>query len=274
MRKMVAVYALLFLILSAAMLSGRVSNVEIHYADYSYVGPMLFWAFFFASAVVLAIILLMMRDPFQRPPEEKLDIWNVMAYVVVILVMVGPLLVLRRVERPGAMATPGNNTTGGWIMGEATNATAHSPVIQKLVNADYVSGALIVAAIGAVLVGVLVYTAFRMKEVIRVRRIREELESFERKMQEGDFDLDGDPKEVVVESYRKAVLFFDMIGLPYRESWTHWEHYGVVKYRRDAFRELTLLFEKAKYAPEKVTPEDAKRAYTLYMRIRGEENED
>ncbi|WP_052696201.1 DUF4129 domain-containing protein [Palaeococcus ferrophilus] len=272
MRKMAVGYILLFLLLSAAMLSGRVSNVEIHSANYSYVGPMLFWAFFFASAVVLAIMLLMMRDPFQRPPEGKLDLWNIVAYMAVILVMVGPAVLLRRFRRPGAMTTPGN-TTSGPIAGEATKAAVHSPVIQKFVSSDYVSGALIVAAIGAVLVGVLVYTAFKMREAMRVRKIREELESFERRMEEGDFDLNRDPREVVVESYRKAVLYFDMIGVPYRESWTHWEHYGVVKYRRDAFRELTLLFEKAKYAPEKVTTEDARRAYALYRRIRGEGNE-
>jgi len=82
-----------------------------------------------------------------------------------------------------------------------------------------------------------------------------------------------DPREAIVEIYKNAVLWLEGLGIPYRESWTHWEHAEHVRYMHEVFVELARLFEKAKYAPERVSWDDAKRALEIYNRLRGKANE-
>ncbi|WP_231833715.1 DUF4129 domain-containing protein [Pyrococcus horikoshii] len=103
------------------------------------------------------------------------------------------------------------------------------------------------------------------------RRIKKELQKFDASLEERGIDMFSNPREAVIELYKKAVLWLEVLGIPYRESWTHWEHASKVTYKRKAYVELAKLFEKAKYAPEKVTINDAERAYKLYMVIKGEE---
>lgn len=76
------------------------------------------------------------------------------------------------------------------------------------------------------------------------------------------------PRDAVVGIYKNAVLWLEALNLPYKESWTHWEHAGHVRYMHETFARLTALFEKAKYAPEKVTWDDAARALEAYRRMR------
>ncbi|AEC52334.1 hypothetical protein PNA2_1419 [Pyrococcus sp. NA2] len=103
------------------------------------------------------------------------------------------------------------------------------------------------------------------------RKIKKELKAFDSKLDEKGIDLFSNPREAVVELYKKAVLWLEILGIPYRESWTHWEHASKVTHKRSAYVELARLFEKAKYAPEKITVDDAKKAYNLYLVIRGED---
>ncbi|MFA4662046.1 DUF4129 domain-containing protein [Pyrococcus kukulkanii] len=110
-----------------------------------------------------------------------------------------------------------------------------------------------------------------LREVKKKRKIKKHLQEFDKKLEERGINLFSNPREAVIELYKKAVLWLEMLGIPYKESWTHWEHAEKVMYKRKAYVELAKLFEKAKYAPEKVTLEDARRAYRLYMVIKGEE---
>ncbi|WP_342666299.1 DUF4129 domain-containing protein [Thermococcus guaymasensis] len=102
----------------------------------------------------------------------------------------------------------------------------------------------------------------------KLREMRRRAELFDRKVGELGLDMFSDPREAVVGIYKNAVLWLEVLGVPYKESWTHWEHARRVRFRKEAFTELTRLFEKAKYAPEKVTWEDAERALSLYREIR------
>ncbi|RLF91142.1 hypothetical protein DRN82_02625 [Thermococci archaeon] len=117
----------------------------------------------------------------------------------------------------------------------------------------------------------LINTTSELREVRKKREVKKHLQEFDKKLEEKGLDLFSNPREAVIELYKKAVLWLEMLGIPYKESWTHWEHAEKVMYKRKAYVELARLFEKAKYAPEKVTLEDAKRAYRLYMVIKGEE---
>ncbi|AFN03310.1 hypothetical protein PFC_01695 [Pyrococcus furiosus COM1] len=109
-----------------------------------------------------------------------------------------------------------------------------------------------------------------VNELRKTRQIKRELEAFDKKVDDLGVDAFSDPREAVIEFYRKAVLWLEILGIPYRESWTHWEHAKKVEYKKKAYVELARLFEKAKYAPEKVTMDDARRAYELYKVIKGE----
>jgi hypothetical protein len=105
------------------------------------------------------------------------------------------------------------------------------------------------------------------------KEMRSRAELFDRKVEELGLDMFSDPREAVVGIYKNTVLWLEVLGLPYRESWTHWEHVRNVTVFRESFIGLTRLFEKAKYAPEKVTWEDAERALELYRRMRRALNE-
>ncbi|WP_048146954.1 DUF4129 domain-containing protein [Pyrococcus abyssi] len=115
------------------------------------------------------------------------------------------------------------------------------------------------------------YTFRDLSRSIERRKTKRELQNFDRKLDEEGIDLFSDPRKAIIELYKKAVLWLEILGIPYKESWTHWEHAGKVTHKRIAYVELVKLFEKAKYAPEKVTRRDALKAYELYMVIRGED---
>ena len=116
------------------------------------------------------------------------------------------------------------------------------------------------------------YYRLGREEVRRKKKIKMAIE-FDRKLDELGLERFSDPKEAIVEIYKNAVLWLEGLGVPYRESWTHWEHAEHVKYMHDAFVELTKLFEKAKYAPERLSWSDAERALEVYNRLRGKARE-
>ena len=110
------------------------------------------------------------------------------------------------------------------------------------------------------------------EELKRKKRIERAIE-FDRKLDELGLERFSNPKEAIVEIYKNAVLWLEGLGIPYRESWTHWEHAEHVRYMHDAFVELTRLFEKAKYASERLSWSDAEKALGVYNKLRGKARE-
>ncbi|ASJ01954.1 hypothetical protein A3L09_01095 [Thermococcus profundus] len=155
-----------------------------------------------------------------------------------------------------ANLSPTHNITGGAGGG-------------NLVWIGYAAGLAFVA-------GVALMTVRYYRDAVKRRKreaIRKRAEAFDTKLNETGLEMFSNPKEAVVGIYKNAVLWLEYLGLPYKESWTHWEHAEHVRYKREAFVTLTKLFEKAKYAPEKVTWEDAERALSAYKELRGGFNE-
>lgn len=127
-----------------------------------------------------------------------------------------------------------------------------------------------------VLLGLLYLAYYYLKlarERAEKRRKIERAMEFDRRL--NDLGLEGfsEPREAIVEIYRNAVLWLEGLGIPYMESWTHWEHAEHVKYMHEVFVELTRLFEKAKYAPERLSWGDAERALEVYNALRGKARE-
>jgi len=152
--------------------------------------------------------------------------------------------------------------------GNVTNTTATGSI-----PPDYLLyTGFIIIALGFIYFGVVYYRDALKKR--KRKEMREKALKFDRKVEELGLDAFSDPKEAVVRIYKNAVLWLEVLGIPYSESWTHWEHVEHVNIFRKAFTTLTRLFEKAKYAPERVTWEDAKRALEVYRRMRGVIDED
>ena len=129
----------------------------------------------------------------------------------------------------------------------------------------------IVFVISLVVVGILYYRDMLKRK--RREAIRKKAEAFDRKLDETGLEGFENPREAVVGIYKNAVLWLEYLGMPYKESWTHWEHAEHVRFRRKAFLELTRLFEKSKYAPERVTWNDARAALQAYNDLRRGMNE-
>ncbi|WP_240921649.1 DUF4129 domain-containing protein [Thermococcus sp. 21S9] len=116
------------------------------------------------------------------------------------------------------------------------------------------------------------YVELARERVEKKRKIEKAIE-FDRNLDELGLEKFSDPREAIVEIYKNAVLWLEGLGIPYKESWTHWEHAEHVKYMHEAFVELTKLFEKAKYAPERLSWNDAERALEVYNKLRGKARE-
>jgi len=78
--------------------------------------------------------------------------------------------------------------------------------------------------------------------------------------------------EAVVEYYKKAVLLLNKKGIPYKDSFTHWELENIVEKEEkeeiiNSFAELTILFEKCKYSTKDINEKDVNRAIEMYEKI-------
>jgi len=111
--------------------------------------------------------------------------------------------------------------------------------------------------------------------LLTVRRRKRRVTQFEIRFEpEMTFDsIEGTPAERVIKMYKNVVAGLVMRGYPYQKSWTHWEHAEHVRYMHDAFVELTRLFEKAKYASERLSWSDAEKALGVYNKLRGKARE-
>ncbi len=78
--------------------------------------------------------------------------------------------------------------------------------------------------------------------------------------------------EAVVEYYKKAVLLLNKKGIPYKDSFTHWELENIVEKKEKeeiikSFAELTRLFEKCKYSTKNINENDVNKAMRMYEKI-------
>jgi len=270
---------LLLLIIMSALMNYSVSSSQRPPGG----GGFSYWGI---ALVVLAgvglvfIILIFMGwyDPFDRGRYESdplqlvgLAVLGLIALAIVFLEQNGGLnsvyMQLRgRVNESHVIATQGPLVT-------SENTTKFSGSSSPVVGPD-------VLVLAAFIIGISLAAVFTLRyyRSLKVKRRRKELMAralqFDRKLDGDGLAMFSTPTEAVVGIYKNAVLWLEARGVPYSESWTHWEHAGHVKYMHDAFVGLTRLFEKAKYAPEKVTWDDAKEALELYRQIKGGVNAD
>jgi len=233
-------------------------------------------------AVVLIIlgieVLLTWRDPFVRFKYQGKPLYY---YIIWALSGIGMLVVatyFRKAVESGRVmmnSTSNNTSVNGSVVPPSpvyyNNTTQIAPTGEPLPS-QYLLYLLLLLALAAFgYTTVMIYRdALRRR---RRKKIKMRAEFFDRKLEELGLDMFNDPREAIVGIYKNAVLWLEYLGIPYRESWTHWEHAERVKYMHDAFVELTRLFEKAKYAPEKLTWGDAEKALEVYRKMRRGINE-
>ncbi|ASJ09821.1 hypothetical protein A3L12_00130 [Thermococcus sp. P6] len=220
-----------------------------------------------AGLLIILGLFLGWRDPFRRDEGFAIDFRS---YLTIIAAGVIVVLLLRLIVAfPGEIKKTISNysTTGLHHLTVPTVPRNVTESAGRSMSQVYVPYALLLAA-----VVVFIYLAFiqyrgylRRKEKVEIK-LKAEL--FDRKLDDLGLDAFKDPGEAVIGIYRNAVLWLDYLGIPYEESWTHWEHASRVGYMRDAFVELTGLFEKAKYAPERVSWKDAEKALEAYLTMR------
>ncbi|ASJ17363.1 hypothetical protein A3L04_09915 [Thermococcus chitonophagus] len=222
------------------------------------------------AAIVAFIFLILIREK----DIEREDMYNwkfslkelILYGLSFVMVMVYFFIITKGLKL--LAKSPKNETSTRVAVGGTSPTLFRPPVMSKPVPT-------LISYIPIILL--LTITVFLGLEVIRgvrtitkKRQVKRTLTDFDIKLQEKGLDLFSNPREAVIELYKKAVLWLEVLGIPYKESWTHWEHAEKVAYKRRAYVELARLFEKAKYAPDKVTYEDAEKAYKLYQVIKGE----
>ncbi|NJD98723.1 DUF4129 domain-containing protein [Thermococcus sp. LS1] len=268
--KFLALFGLLFSLMTF-MLNYSSATSEISRGSEAQWSGVLGVVLAFLMLVFAIEVVLSWKDPFAvfKSGPGKPFIY----YVVWALAGIGTLVIGRYIKEISRIRIPVNNTTT--LNGSAAppapiyynNTTTLTPARESL-SSQYVLYLVLIAGITVfVYTTVLIYRDALKKRERKEMKLRAEL--FDKKLDELGLDMFSDPREAVVGIYKNAVLWLEVLGIPYRESWTHWEHAERVRYMHDAFVELTRLFEKAKYAPEKVTWDDAKRALDVYRKMRG-----
>lgn len=165
-----------------------------------------------------------------------------------------------------------NNTNGSPINYTPIQATHFENLTGSNSTFGIPSGYLFYLGAALVAAGFLYFGVAYYRDALKKRKrkeMRERALKFDRKVEELGLEAFSDPREAVVGIYKNAVLWLEVLGIPYKESWTHWEHVRHVSLFKETFAGLTRLFEKARYAPERVTWDDAKKALELYRKMRG-----
>ncbi|WP_258083452.1 DUF4129 domain-containing protein [Thermococcus thermotolerans] len=229
---------------------------------------------------VIIGVLLGWRDPFRR--DEGGSFGFLTYFAIVLGGIVGGVVFRMMKKRPQgfpANDTSVNGSVNGSLPLQSTtqspvyyNNTPLAPTFRHPLPSQYLLYALLVVAIAVfAYLAVIQYREYLQKKERKEMKLRAEL--FDKKLDELGLEMFENPREAIVGIYKNAVLWLNYLGIPYEESWTHWEHARHVKYMHDAFLELTRLFEKAKYAPEKITWDDAGRALEVYRTMRRGVNE-
>ncbi|WP_197463562.1 DUF4129 domain-containing protein [Thermococcus peptonophilus] len=209
-------------------------------------------------------------DRFARKRRKEYQASSADLIPVLLYLIVLPLLALFFGKNTIRVSPSSNVTASGPLI--ASNRTFHGVVTPSSpLRTHLYIFALIPIAIG---VGYISYYYVRLalKEVERKKKVKIAV-SFDRKLDELGLDQFNDPKEAIVQIYKNAVLWLEGLGVPYQESWTHWEHAEHVNYMRILYLDLVKLFEKAKYAPERVEWKDAEKALEIYLELRGKARE-
>ncbi|QDA30455.1 DUF4129 domain-containing protein [Thermococcus indicus] len=272
--KFAALYALLFTLMTL-MMGYSVKNSGLQRSEASSFSVLLL-AIVVASLLVILLVLLSWRD--LSPGKKKYPV-NVRSYLMAwAFAIAGTAGILYYLERTRAANVPSNltlnrslnNTTAGVATPPAP--VYHNDTVSAAPPSGVPSSYVLYGAALLFLAGLVYFAVLYYREALRRRKLREmrlKAELFDRKVEELGLDMFSDPREAIVGIYKNAVLWLEILGVPYQESWTHREHAERVQVFREPFRGITGLFEKAKYAPEKVTWEDAKRALELYRKMRG-----
>lgn len=277
--KFAALYGLLFalmtLLLSYSVKTGEVKKSSAEFSGFLVIAVAIL------SAIVLALLFLSWRD---IPIKRKLYPVDKGKYIISWAIMIiSALIALYRIKHSRAqdIVPPSNNTTNVTVNGSVVppspvyyNNTLTNSTPAGASHTDYLLYALLVVFMAGLAYFAVTYYREALKKR-EMKRMRERALNFDRKVDELGLEMFSDPREAVVGIYKNAVLWLEVLGIPYRESWTHWEHASNVNVSllREPFTGLTRLFEKAKYAPEKVTWDDAERALGLYRKMRGVLNE-
>ncbi len=266
------------LTITAALESFGISNSSPPQSSaFSYWG-LLFLLLALVGGIIIVLVFMGWMDPFDRA-EYKTGSWKDIIVIVVLLLIALGVIYLKGREKLGFQVNAsGRNMTSTGVLppsgplgssGNFSNMTQTRPPafdLGLLVSVGIIIGIFIVAVFG-----------LRYYKEAAIRRKKVELKKRARKFDESldslGLEMFEDPKDAVVGIYKNAVLWLEYLGIPYQDSWTHWEHAGHVRYMHDSFVELTRLFEKAKYAPEKISWEDAKRALEVYTILRRGINE-
>lgn len=218
------------------------------------------------------------RDPFQRFEAGGFGFLTGLSMVVA--AGAWSMLMLYMRQRGAVPGLPSNNSTAlnASVNGSAPvrtsshyNGTQLAPTRQPLPSQYLLYAVLLIVIVVFAYLAAVQYRTYLRKKERREMRLRAEL--FDRELDELGLEMFENPREAIVGIYKNAVLWLEYLGMPYQESWTHWEHAEHVKYMHDAFVKLTRLFEKAKYAPEKITWDDARRALEVYREMRRGVNE-
>ncbi|NJE30155.1 DUF4129 domain-containing protein [Thermococcus sp. 18S1] len=272
--KFAALYALLFTLMTL-MMGYSVKDSGLQRSEASSFGVLLL-AIVAVSLLVIFLVLLSWRD--LSPGKKKYPV-NVRSYLMAwAFAIAGTLGILYYLERTRAVDVPSNltfnhslnNTTAGVATPPAP--VYHNDTVSAAPPSGVPSSYVLYGAALLFLAGLSYFAVIYYREALRRRELREmrrRAELFDRKVEELGLEMFSDPREAVVGIYKNAVLWLEILGVPYKESWTHWEHAERVQIFREPFRGITELFEKAKYAPEKVTWEDAEKALGLYRKMRG-----
>ncbi len=227
-----------------------------------------------ASMMIVLLLFLSWRDV----PGKRKDLYKdgraftrAIAFFMTALFFGAVLQILAGGGHPVPLNATANNTTNtSGVIGtpQSYNVSPH----QDKEGGTFSFPVWIGYTIGvAFVIFLVIWGTNYYREIIRRRKrkvIKLKAEAFDRKLHEEGLEAFDNPRDAIVGIYKNAVLWLEYLGVPYRESWTHWEHAQRVGFRKETFIELTRLFEKAKYAPEKVTWEDAERALKAYREMR------
>ncbi|ANF22377.1 DUF4129 domain-containing protein [Thermococcus piezophilus] len=269
--KFLAFFGLLFSLMTL-MLNYGATTSEVSKGNEAKFTGILLVLLALVGLIIIIEVFLSWRDI----PQKRKNLYRfneALYYILWALSAVGVVFISYGIKNMRIQPLPINASNNTSSVG---TVTAPTPVYHNSTltpgNEMFPTTFALYLALLAALAGFLYFTLVYYREALKKRKRKEmklRAELFDKKLDELGLDMFSDPREAVVGIYKNAVLWLEVLGIPYRESWTHWEHAERVRYMHDAFVDLTRLFEKAKYAPEKVTWDDAKRALDVYRKMRG-----
>ncbi|WP_148221128.1 DUF4129 domain-containing protein [Thermococcus barophilus] len=276
-RKGLALFSVLFLLM-ALIMSGQAKIEEIPKGSQNYYWVGLFFGIIvIAAGFIIIQILLSWQDLPTKRRNEGINQQIIVAIFAGTLMLSLPLLYMAYKAQLSPMVANNTTTQGVYVVNGSYHVTYYEKYFRNPVFQESSNVGVILYGVFGVVSATLVYLSMVFYKDLsakrKIKKLKKEVQEFDKRLKEEGISFIGDPKDIVVKLYKNAVIWLEILGIPYRESWTHWEHAKRVRYKHDAYVELARLFEKAKYAPEKVTMEDAKRAYELYLIIKGEGHE-